>query len=78
MGGPTLEIVRMALYVFMPVATFYYFNLPSFYANNVKPAMVRFASLTPAWLSCHRVLLFDERFPYVAYCLFANVRSRVC
>ena len=43
MGGPTLEIVRMALYVFMPVATFYYFNLPSFYANNVKPAMVRIA-----------------------------------
>ncbi len=28
MGGPTLEIARMAMYVFMPVATFYYFNLP--------------------------------------------------
>jgi hypothetical protein len=41
MGGPTLEVVRMALYVFMPVASFYYFNLPQFYENNVKAKFVR-------------------------------------
>lgn len=40
MGGPTLEVMRMALYVFTPVAMFYYFNLPEFYENNVKTKFV--------------------------------------
>ena len=41
MGGPTLEIFRMALYVFIPVGTFYYFNLPEFYQTHVKSQLVR-------------------------------------
>ncbi len=41
MGGPNLEIGRMALYIFFPVTVFYYFNLPSFYTNNVKGKLVR-------------------------------------
>lgn len=42
MGGPTLEIMRMALYVFTPVATFYYFNLPSYYESTVKTKFVSY------------------------------------
>ena len=40
MGGPNLEVFRMAIYVFMPVGMFYYFNLPQFYENNVKTKLV--------------------------------------
>ena len=40
MAGPTLEIFRMAIYVFIPVASFYYFNLPEFYEKNVKSRLV--------------------------------------
>eukprot|EP00127_Corallochytrium_limacisporum_P004455 Clim_evm9s164 gene=Clim_evmTU9s164 len=32
-----LEIWKFGLYVFMPVATFYYFNLPEFYKDYVEP-----------------------------------------
>ncbi len=41
MGGPRLEVMRMAVYISFPVAIFYYFNLPEFYTDNVKTKLVR-------------------------------------
>ena len=41
MGGPNLEVFRFGVYVFVPIAFFYYFNLPEYYNKFVRPDLVR-------------------------------------
>eukprot|EP00051_Salpingoeca_urceolata_P035784 m.31287 g.31287 ORF g.31287 m.31287 type:complete len:90 (+) comp9710_c0_seq1:1326-1595(+) len=39
MGGLNLEMLRMGLYVFLPIGAFWYFNLPDFYNKSVRPEL---------------------------------------
>lgn len=34
--GSGIELIRMTIYVFFPVALFYYFNRPEFYRKTVQ------------------------------------------
>ena len=42
MGGLGLEIVKMSLYIFFPVAIFVYFNMPAFQEKDMKGWRKRF------------------------------------
>ncbi|XP_046851326.1 protein PET100 homolog, mitochondrial-like [Xenia sp. Carnegie-2017] len=37
--GSKIELLRMTIYVFFPVAVFYYFNMPDFYEEYVQSRM---------------------------------------
>ncbi|XP_028404680.1 protein PET100 homolog, mitochondrial-like [Dendronephthya gigantea] len=37
--GSKIELLRMSIYVFFPVAVFYYFNMPNFYEEYVQTTM---------------------------------------
>lgn len=37
--GSKIELLRMTIYVFFPVAVFYYFNKPNFYEDYVQKRM---------------------------------------
>eukprot|EP00045_Choanoeca_perplexa_P020621 m.4740 g.4740 ORF g.4740 m.4740 type:complete len:78 (+) comp7168_c0_seq1:175-408(+) len=37
MGGAVMEIGRMTMYMFVPIGMFYYFGLPAFNENFVRP-----------------------------------------
>lgn len=39
--GQVLEMGRFAFYVGFPIAMFYYFNLPEFYVEHIKPDLGR-------------------------------------
>jgi hypothetical protein len=41
MGGAVMEIGRMTMYMFVPIGMFYYFGLPAFNENFVRPFSVR-------------------------------------
>lgn len=47
MGGTNLEMFRFGVYVFVPIAFFYYFNLPSFYNKHIKPDLVSLFASKP-------------------------------
>jgi hypothetical protein len=38
--GANMEIVKMGLYVFFPLACFYYMGLPEFHEKYIKPKAV--------------------------------------
>lgn len=40
MGGLNIEVFRMSVYIFAPIAAFYFCNLPEFYREQVVPMMV--------------------------------------
>ena len=40
MGGAVMEIGRMTMYMFVPIGMFYYFGLPAFNENFVRPFSV--------------------------------------
>ena len=42
MGGLGLEVVKMSLYIFFPVAIFVYFNVPAFQEKDMKGWRKRF------------------------------------
>ena len=53
MGRSVMEIARMTMYMFLPIGMYYYFGLPAFHNDHVKPFFVRVTApprVSP-WLS---------------------------
>ena len=43
MGGLNMEMFKMAIYIFFPVVTFYYFNVPGYHEKEVEGWRKRFS-----------------------------------